>query len=381
MNKQPTQKGVQIVGLDRSKPEEWTSKSRNENREKAEQSAKKMKGKENTRKVNATEEENEAEKNTQENLTDKPTQGPCKPRVAEVLRVVLTDPAIQAYRDHMTEHAVICRFIGLWPTERALCQWIKQHWKPKGHVNLHLGAKGFFTVVFSNLEDLYRVFDGCPYFFASAGLYMKPWKPNFVPEKETFKKVPVSIHLFELPIDYWDLAALKPIGDKLGTFIKASEATLQRIYTSCARICVEMDVPGALHEGLWLEYRDEDYFQAIDYEQILFHCRKCHENGHLIREFPLNKTTDTQTEEQEGNFKDTFTRPRTRQRENRRRPNKTSETQANKSNAFEVLETEKDLEHQNKENKNSGSNKATTEAATKGVEEDNPNSTKKIKKE
>lgn len=297
--------------------------------------------------------------------------------MAEVLRVVLTDPKIQAYRDHMTEHAVICKFMGLWPMERALCQWIKQQWKPKGDVSLHLGAKGFFTVVFSNLEDKDRVFDGGPYFFASAGLYMKPWKSNFVPEKETFTQVPVWIHLFVLPIDYWGYAALKQIGDKLGTFIKASEATLQRRYTSCTRICVEMNVSGALHEGLWLEYRDEDYFQAIDYEQIPFRCRKCHENGHLIREYPLNRTTETHKEEQEEKFRDTFTRPRTKQRANRKRPSKTSVTRTNTSNAFEVLETETDLEDHNKENKNSVSNKATTEATTKGMEENNPNNTKK----
>ena len=73
---------------------------------------------------------------------------------------------------------------------------------------MHLGAKGFFTVVFLNLEDKDRIFDGGPYFFTSVGLYMRPWKPNFVPEKKTFMQVPVSIHLFVLPIDYWGHSAL-----------------------------------------------------------------------------------------------------------------------------------------------------------------------------
>jgi len=65
--------------------------------------------------------------------------------------------------------------------------WIKQKWKPKVDVRLHLGAKGFFTVVFSNLEDKDRIFDKGLYFFASAGLYMRPWKPNFAIAQETFK--------------------------------------------------------------------------------------------------------------------------------------------------------------------------------------------------
>jgi hypothetical protein len=45
--------------------------------------------------------------------------------------------------------------------------------------------------MFINLEDRDRVFEGVPYFHASVGLYMQPWKENFSLEKESFKKVPV----------------------------------------------------------------------------------------------------------------------------------------------------------------------------------------------
>eukprot|EP00253_Pinus_taeda_P012372 PITA_12372 len=248
-----------------------------------------------------------------------PTNEICKPIKTDNLRVFITDVEIQAYREHMTEHAVICKLMGMWPTERALCQRIRHQWKPKGDVRLHLGAKGFFTVVFTNLEDKDGIFDGGPYFMASAGLYMRPWKENFTPKKESFTQVPVWIRLFSLPIDYWGSNSLKKIGDRLGTFIKASEATLQKKYTSCVRICVEMDVSGALHEGLWLEYRDEDYFQRIDYEQIPFRCRKCHEHGHLIRECPMNKKEEDTKTEQGNKAKDNFITPKSRQRANRRR--------------------------------------------------------------
>lgn len=120
------------------------------------------------------------------------------------------------------------------------------------------------------------------------------------------------IRLFSLPVDYWGLNALKQIGDQLGTFIKASEATLQKKYTSYARICVEMDVSGALYEGLWLEYRDENYFQAIDYEQILFRCCKCHEHGHLIRECSMKKKEQEAQTEQANNGRDNFITPKSR---------------------------------------------------------------------
>jgi hypothetical protein len=60
----------------------------------------------------------------------------------------------------MKMHALICKFMGLWPTEKMLRNWIKYHWKPSGEVELHLGLKGFFTTVFMNLEDKDKFFAG-----------------------------------------------------------------------------------------------------------------------------------------------------------------------------------------------------------------------------
>jgi hypothetical protein len=190
-------------------------------------------------------------------------------------------------------------------------------------VELHLGSKGFFTAVFINLEDRDIVFEGGSYFHASAELYMQPWKENFAPEKETFKKVPVWLRLYSLPLDYWFPSTFEAIGNKLGKYVKTSEATIKGRYTSYVRICIEMDVSGALSKAISMEFKDEEWIQNIDYEQITFRCRRCHEHGNLIRECPLNKRQEavnpkTQQDE-EG-----FITPNPRNRVNKKQ-NKTSE--------------------------------------------------------
>jgi hypothetical protein len=52
----------------------------------------------------------------------------------------------------------------------------------------------------------------------------------------------------------------------LGKYVKTLEATLKGTYTSYARICIEMDVFGALPEAISLEFMDEEWIQNIDYE-------------------------------------------------------------------------------------------------------------------
>ena len=199
--------------------------------------------------------------------------GPYKLKTITKPRVILNDPALQAHRDHMANYSIIYKFMGIWPLEKALYTWIKYNWKPKGELNIHLGSKGFFTVVFTNMEDRDKIFEGGPYFFVAVGLYMRPWTMNFVPKRETFTLVPVWIRLYSLPLDYWMPESLKAIGNKLGHFLKISEATLRGKYTSFVRICVEMDLSGALSNEVVLEFYDEEWVQIVDYEHVPFRCR------------------------------------------------------------------------------------------------------------
>ena len=146
-------------------------------------------------------------------------------------------------------------------------------------------------MVFANIEDKDRVFEGGPYFFAVAGLYMRSWMMNFMLEWETFTSVPIWVRLYSLPLDYWQIESLTAIGNKLGRYtFSPSEATRRGKYTSFARICVEMDLSGALPDEVIFEVFDEEWVQTVDYEHIPFRCRRCHEHGHLLRDCPLSKS-------------------------------------------------------------------------------------------
>jgi len=78
-----------------------------------------------------------------------------------------------------------------------------------------------------------------------------------------------------------------------------------------------MDVFGALPEVVKLEFHDEFWLQQMDYEQIPFRCRICHEHGHLIRECPLRKM-EQQKKETDRKDADGFVIPTMRGKPNRR---------------------------------------------------------------
>eukprot|EP00253_Pinus_taeda_P008691 PITA_08691 len=233
------------------------------------------------------------------NLWQKKMKGKCLPCAQKRPRYVIPNNKLEEYNSYMKDHALICKFIGYWPPEKELYRWIDQKWKPRGHIDLKLGAQGFFTAIFTNVEDRNRIFEGGPYFMNNAGLFMKFWEERYNPEKEKLLEAPLWVRLFGLPDEFWDPEILEGIGNSIGSFVKAAEATRRGKYNSCARICVYVNLAEPLPDHVEVEYHDEVWEQPVDYEHIPFRCRKCHEYGHLVRQCPLNKEDEQRRSQEE----------------------------------------------------------------------------------
>lgn len=241
----------------------------------------------------------------------------------------------------MTDHLLIGKFIGFWPTKKALYGRIASKWKPKGHIKLQLGSKGFFTVIFLCLEDKYRIMDEGPYFFNSARLYLRDWVARFNPDKEDLSWAPVWIRMYSLPEEYWDEGLLKDIGNGLGEYIKAAEEMKLRIYTSHARICVFMRLDKAPPDSVSLFHDDYEWIQSLDYEHVPFRCCKCHAHGHLFRDCLLNAkaiTSDPSDMPAQDGFAKVLSRKRAHKKPSTgKNPQQDPASFHSMSNSFEIL--------------------------------------------
>jgi hypothetical protein len=279
--------------------------------------------------------------------------GKCIPQLEKAPRYLISSSRVGEHTEFMKEHALIGKFLGLWPTERDLYKWIKHWWNPKGDYEVQLSSKGFFTIILYNLEDKDRIFENGPYFFNSAGLFLRFWTERFSPDKEDFSMAPVWIRLYSLPQEFWLEEILMGIGNTLGQYVKASEATKHRKYTSYARICVYMNISKALPGSITLEYQDEDWQQTLDYEHIPFRCRRCHEHGHLYRDCPLIKTPARASEIMQ---KDGFTVVASKKRNTTKKPLPEQKQNVETRNPYEILkhlpeEEEVQDPHNNQEQK------------------------------
>jgi hypothetical protein len=161
---------------------------------------------------------------------------------------------------------------------------------------------------------------------------------RFSPEKEDFTHALVWLRLYSLPQEFWLEEILAGIGNTIGSYVKASEATKQRRYTAYAHICVYLNISKPLPGTIILDYQDEEWSQTLDYEHIPFHCRKCHEHGHLFREFPLNNPPKPAQEDSD-KPKDDFTQVTGRRKHQAKKGTPQAPTGPPTKNSFDALQT------------------------------------------
>ena len=74
--------------------------------------------------------------NNNTNKEPRVTSNTLKPVAVDTPKIELPSQRINTEIQFMRDHALLGKFICLWPIEKALHDWITAKWKPKGHITL-----------------------------------------------------------------------------------------------------------------------------------------------------------------------------------------------------------------------------------------------------
>eukprot|EP00253_Pinus_taeda_P001787 PITA_01787 len=235
-------------------------------------------------------------------LTQKGKKRPA-PDIPKFIKKLEDVPEIALQEDQpikialaLADRGLVGQFMGRWPSTKTTDEWIQRNWRPqlKNSVICYPVGRGFFIFEFTTKEDRDLVFRNGPYFMGNQGLYLNKWTPDFDPSVDVPKEVPVWVRLPNLPIHCWSYQSLQKIGNGLGRFIDKADPKGQ--YT-CARICVEVDLEVGLPEAIKITVGEWQHYQMLDYEQLPFKCRTCHEHGHFHRNCPKSQVGTKEDEE------------------------------------------------------------------------------------
>jgi hypothetical protein len=104
-----------------------------------------------------------------------------------------------------------------------------------------------------------------------------------------------------LPLHCWNDETLRNIGNTLGKYIDRVEPRdgLQ----VCARLCVEVDLEKGFPEAIQLTLDNWSYIQQVDYEQLPFKCKSCHEYMDILQKIvrKINQISQKSVPKNNGN--------------------------------------------------------------------------------
>lgn len=197
----------------------------------------------------------------------------------------------------LADRALVGQFTGLWPSPRTVQKWVERNWNAmvQGKIAIRFCGRGYYTFLFETVEDRNLIFKNGPYFMDTRGLYLNRWTPDFDPEMDVPNAVPVWVRLPHLPLHCWGDESVRAIGNAVGKYVDRSEPK-ENMY-ACARICVEVDLSKGLPEAVKLQVDRWTHIQQVDYEQLPFKCKVCHEYGHFANRCTKFRSEDNASKE------------------------------------------------------------------------------------
>ncbi|CAN1144835.1 hypothetical protein LINPERHAP2_LOCUS14333 [Linum perenne] len=161
-------------------------------------------------------------------------------------------------------------------------------WAKQGRVSVWDIGFGHFVAKFETEADFNRALLDGPWLVGDHYVVSEEWRPNFEPGFSQVNSVRVWVRLPGIPLENYDAAILKIIGDRIGKTVRVDGTTLFGNRGNYARICVEVD----LHKPLLSKYRLRRRVRRIEYEGLHEICFTCGRYGHEEKACPSIKLAD-----------------------------------------------------------------------------------------
>jgi hypothetical protein len=185
---------------------------------------------------------------------------------------------------HMESQTIVRRVNGRVFTVKTIRNWIHVAWQLELGYSAELVElnRNRYAFTFQRNEHSKWVLSKA-WSINNSLMLLKQLSLLFDASTKCLKNISVWVRLPALPFHLWSFEYLKKIGNFLGDFLDADmsfEVTKQR---KVARVLVNLNVREGLGEERDLTWGDYMYSQKLNYKNISFRCRRCHQYGHLVK--------------------------------------------------------------------------------------------------
>lgn len=180
------------------------------------------------------------------------------------------------------ERTLVVNVLGKKVNFKVLENKIKREWTKTGKIQIIDMPRGYYAVKFTSDEDYKHALMEGPWMVADHYLLVQRWRPNFLKNADTVRRIAVWLRIPELPLELYNDKFLWRLGSTIGCMLKIDHLTSIHSRGKFARICVEVDlskklVPKVMVRGELLN---------VEYEGLHAICFSCGMYGHKVANCP-----------------------------------------------------------------------------------------------
>lgn len=176
--------------------------------------------------------------------------------------------------------------------------YVDKVWKKFGHVAVISNGFGGFIFKFHDESNRNAVLEGGPWHVAGQPIFLKKWSPNLNMAKEGFKKIPMWIKIYGIPLEFWSSKGLSMVASAIGKPLYMDTITEKCERLEFAKICVEIESSSTFPDRVELELPNGDLIDVIiEYAWKPITCTWCKTFGHSLsscRVAPIDSKPNSQ---------------------------------------------------------------------------------------
>lgn len=130
-------------------------------------------------------------------------------------------------------------------------------WTKYGIREVFSNEQGFFFFMFEG-DQFSQILELRPWHFRGKLLILKMWHPHLKLEKEQMSKIPIWVHFYNVPLEFWTGPGLSYIASSVGCPLYADKLTEAGKHLSFAKVCAEVDCFSTLPDSFDLRYANGD---------------------------------------------------------------------------------------------------------------------------
>lgn len=158
--------------------------------------------------------------------------------------------------DLQWKNAIVAQFVGRIPNFSVFQKMVNLLWGEDGEVDIRPAGQNLFVIQFPNLKTRDRVIESGPWHIQNKPLIVRKWEPGMRSLEFNMAKLPLWIHLGNIPLELFTQTGISYIASALGNPLYMDRFTANQQRVAFAKVCIEVEAAKEIPNTIEVQLRD-----------------------------------------------------------------------------------------------------------------------------